>query len=200
MKLSEIKRVYLVGIGGIGMSGLARYFRRRGCLVSGYDRTPTALTSALIHEGIPVSFEDKIETIPDAFRQRDEQTLIIYTPAVPKDAAILNYFKDKGFELKKRSEVLGIISKEKFTIAVGGTHGKTTTSSMVAHILKHSGFDCSAFLGGITANYDTNVLFGDNNVLVVEADEYDRSFLTLHPDVAVITSMDADHLDIYGDK
>ena len=200
MKLSQIKRVYLVGIGGIGMSGLARYFHRRGCLVSGYDRTPTALTSALIHEGIPVSFEDKIETIPDAFCQRDEQTLIIYTPAIPQDAAILNYFKDKSFGLKKRSEVLGIISKEKFTIAVGGTHGKTTTSSMVAHILKHSGFDCSAFLGGIAANYGTNVLFGDNNVLVVEADEYDRSFLTLHPDIAVITSMDADHLDIYGDK
>lgn len=200
MKLSEIKRVYLVGIGGIGMSGLARYFHRRGCLVSGYDRTPTVLTSALINEGVLVSFEDKIETIPDAFHQRDEQTLIIYTPAVPKDTAILNYFKDKGFELKKRSEVLGIISKEKFTIAVGGTHGKTTTSSMIAHILKHSGFDCSAFLGGITANYDTNVLFGENNVMVVEADEYDRSFLTLHPDIAVITSMDADHLDIYGDK
>ncbi len=195
-----VENVYLIGIGGIGMSGLARYFHQRGRLVCGYDRTPTALTSSLIEEGIQVIFEDKIELIPSDFSTPSDSALIIYTPAIPKDSLILNYFRDKGFALKKRSEVLGIISKGMFTIAVGGTHGKTTTSSIVAHILKHSGYDCSAFLGGIATNYNTNVLFGKNNVVVVEADEYDRSFLTLHPDIALITSMDADHLDIYGDK
>lgn len=200
MELNNIKRVYLVGIGGIGMSGLARYFNKRGCNVCGYDRTPTTLTSSLIEEGIEIVFEDQPELIPSEFKAPSDSTLVIYTPAIPKDSLILNYFKDNGFALKKRSEVLGIISEGMFTIAVGGTHGKTTTSSIVAHILKHSGFDCSAFLGGIATNYNSNVLFGNNNVVVVEADEYDRSFLTLHPDIAIITSMDADHLDIYGDK
>jgi UDP-N-acetylmuramate--alanine ligase len=200
MELSSITRVYLIGIGGIGMSGLARYFHMRGCTVAGYDRTETELTASLINEGIPIIFEDKRENIATEFQQKDAGTLIIYTPAIPKDSILLNYFRDKGFEFKKRSEVLGIISSGMFTVAVAGTHGKTTTSSMIAHIFKNSGFDCSAFLGGITANYNTNFLFGDNNVVVVEADEYDRSFLTLHPDIAIITSMDADHLDIYGDK
>ncbi|HCN83320.1 MAG TPA: UDP-N-acetylmuramate--L-alanine ligase [Sphingobacteriaceae bacterium] len=200
MELSNIERVYLIGIGGIGMSGLARYFHKRGCIVAGYDRTQTDLTTSLINEGIPVTFEDNREIIPVAFQQKDAGTLIIYTPAIPKDSILLNYFRNRGFEFKKRSEVLGIISSGMFTVAVAGTHGKTTTSSMIAHIFKNSGFDCSAFLGGITANYNSNFLFGDNNVVVVEADEYDRSFLTLHPDIAVITSMDADHLDIYGDK
>lgn len=200
MELSSINRVYFVGIGGIGMSALARYFAKRGCVVCGYDKTRTALTSQLEQEGILISFLDEEETIPVAFREKYEDTLIVYTPAIPKDSAILNFFKNKGFDLKKRSQVLGIISEGMYCVAVAGTHGKTTTSSMVAHILTDTGFGCTAFLGGITTNYQSNVLYGKNNVVVVEADEYDRSFLTLHPDVAVITSMDADHLDIYGDE
>ena len=199
MELRNIQRVYLVGIGGIGMSGLARYFNHIGCIVCGYDKTPTDLTDQLRNEGIQVTFEDNNECIPKSFRDVDEGTLIIYTPAIPHDSEILNFFRKKGFELYKRSQVLGIISKGKYTIAVAGTHGKTTTSSLISHILKDSGIDCSAFLGGISSNYDTNVLFGQSNIVVVEADEYDRSFLTLYPDIAVITSMDADHLDIYGD-
>ncbi|MBC7758877.1 MAG: UDP-N-acetylmuramate--L-alanine ligase [Phormidesmis sp. FL-bin-119] len=200
MELENIKRVYLIGIGGIGMSGLARYFKKRGCVVCGYDKTCTSLTATLRNEGIPVVFHDEIGNIPLSFQETDANTLIIYTPAIPKDSQLLNYFKSGGFALKKRSEVLGIISKGMFTIAVAGTHGKTTTSSMIAHVLKDSGYDCSAFLGGIATNYESNVLFGDNNTMVVEADEFDRSFLTLHPDIAIVTSMDADHLDIYGDK
>ena len=184
MELSNIKRVYLVGIGGIGMSGLARYFHHLGCVVCGYDKTSTDLTGDLQKEGIPVIFDDNAGWIPSAFHTPDEITLIIFTPAIPKDSVILNFFKDSGFELFKRSQVLGIISRGKFTVGVAGTHGKTTTSTMIAHILKDSGNDCSAFLGGISTNYHSNVLYGKNNVVVVEADEYDRSFLTLHPDVA----------------
>src|SRR6201996_7905061 len=199
MELQSIKRVYLIGIGGIGMSGLARYFAHLGCIVCGYDKTSTDLTDQLHNEGIHVIFDDRADWIPLSYQTPNECTLIIYTPAIPKDSAILNFFRNKGFELFKRSQVLGLISKSMFTIAVGGTHGKTTTSTMVAHILKDSGTDCSAFLGGIASNYNSNVLFGNNNIVVVEADEYDRSFLTLHPDIAIITSMDADHLDIYGD-
>jgi UDP-N-acetylmuramate--alanine ligase len=198
MELQNIKRVYLIGIGGIGMSGLARYFAHLGCIVCGYDKTSTDLTDQLHNEGIQVIFDDREDWIPLSYQTSNECTLIIYTPAVPKDSMILNFFKRKGFELFKRSQVLGLISKSMYTIAVAGTHGKTTTSCLVAHILKDSGKDCSAFLGGIASNYDSNVLYGKNNIVVVEADEYDRSFLTLHPDIAIITSMDADHLDIYG--
>ncbi|MDO3645278.1 UDP-N-acetylmuramate--L-alanine ligase [Mucilaginibacter sp. L3T2-6] len=199
MELSNIKRVYLVGIGGIGMSGLARYFHHLGCVVCGYDKTSTDLTNELHNEGIQVIFEDRPDWIPYSFQAPDACTLIIYTPAIPKDSAILNFFREKGFELYKRSQVLGIISKGMYTVAIAGTHGKTTTSTMVAHILKDSGKDCSAFLGGLSSNYHSNVLYGKNDIVVVEADEFDRSFLTLYPDIAVITSMDADHLDIYGD-
>jgi len=198
MELQNIKRVYLIGIGGIGMSGLARYFAHLGCIVCGYDKTSTDLTDQLHHEGIQVIFDDWVDCIPLSFQTPNECTLIIYTPAVPRDSAIMSFFRNKGFELFKRSQVLGLISKSMFTIAVAGTHGKTTTSCMIAHILKDSGKDCSAFLGGIASNYNSNVLYGNNNIVVVEADEFDRSFLTLHPDIAVITSMDADHLDIYG--
>ena len=181
------------------MSGLARYFHHLGCVVCGYDKTSTELTNELHREGIPVIFEDSENWVPTAFKSPDDGTLIIYTPAIPKGSAILNFFRNNGFEFFKRSQVLGIISKGKFTVAVAGTHGKTTTSTMIAHILKDSGRDCSAFLGGISTNYHSNVLYGKNDIVVVEADEYDRSFLTLYPDVAIITSMDADHLDIYGD-
>jgi len=200
MELSKINRVYFVGIGGIGMSAIARYFAKRGVVVCGYDKTRTNLTIDLEHEGILISYLDDESSLPVCFHENHDDTLVVYTPAIPKNSIILNHFKDNGFSLKKRSEVLGIISKGMFCVAVAGTHGKTTTSSMIAHILTDTGFGCTAFLGGITTNYNSNVLFGKNNVVVVEADEYDRSFLTLHPDVAVITSMDADHLDIYGDE
>ncbi|RCH54313.1 UDP-N-acetylmuramate--L-alanine ligase [Mucilaginibacter hurinus] len=199
MELNNIQRVYLVGIGGIGMSGLARYFHKLGCVVCGYDKTQTDLTSDLLNEGMCIVFDDTEANIPMSFTTPDEDTLIIYTPAIPKDSKILNFFIRKGFRLHKRSQVLGIISQSMYAVAVAGTHGKTTTSCLITHILKDSGKDCSAFLGGISTNYGTNVLIGNNNIVVVEADEYDRSFLTLHPDIAVITSMDADHLDIYGD-
>jgi len=200
MELSKINRVFFVGIGGIGMSALARYFAKRGQVVCGYDKTKTKLTETLEQEGILITYLDESASLPCAFLDHHDDTLVVYTPAIPKDSKILNHFIDKGFSLKKRSEVLGIISKGMFCIGIAGTHGKTTTSSIVAHILKDTGYDCTAFLGGITSNYNSNVLFGKNNVVVVEADEYDRSFLTLHPDIAVVTSMDADHLDIYGDK
>ncbi len=199
--MNNIQQVYLIGIGGIGMSALARYFKHRGCAVAGYDRTQTPLCKQLESEGIRISYTDEVNSIPDSFTGvANPNQLIIYTPAIPKDSAIKNHFNELGYTLYKRSEVLGIISKEMYTIAVAGTHGKTTTSSIIAHVLKHSGYDCSAFLGGIATNYNSNVLFGKNNVLVVEADEYDRSFLTLHPNIAIVTSTDADHLDIYGDK
>jgi len=200
MELSKINRVYFVGIGGIGMSALARYFAKRGCLVCGYDKTRTNLTIALEKEGILISYVDDESVVPVSFMEHHPDTLVVYTPAIPKNSQLLNHFKENGFELRKRAEVLGIISKGMFCIAVAGTHGKTTTSSMVAHILTDTGFGCTAFLGGIMTNYDSNVLFGKNNVVVVEADEYDRSFLTLFPDVAIVTAMDADHLDIYGDE
>ena len=198
--LDHIKRVYLLGIGGIGMSGLARYFKHLGCEVHGYDRTETELTRALVEEGIPVVYVDDVSMLPDTYKELSEQTLMIYTPAIPVDLRLKAYLLEQGHVLYKRSEVLGIISASRFTIAVAGTHGKTTTSTLIAHILKDSGYDCSAFLGGISSNYNSNVLYGNNEVVVVEADEYDRSFLTLHPNIAVLTSADPDHLDIYGDE
>lgn len=198
LSLDHIKRVYLVGIGGIGMSGLARYFNHLGCTVYGYDRVCSELTLALEKEGISVCYDDDVISIPKVLLETSDASLVIYTPAVPHDLKIKKKLETVGHRLYKRSEVLGLISKDRYTIAVAGTHGKTTTSTMIAHILTHSGFDCSAFLGGISANYNSNVLYGSNNVVVVEADEYDRSFLTLSPDIAVVTSLQPDHLDIYG--
>ena len=200
ININDIKRVYLIGIGGIGMSGLARYFNQRGCLVYGFDKTVTPLTKELVNEGIGISYVDDSDLIPISFQNNDSETLIIYTPAIPQNSHILNFFKKEHFELYKRSQVLGIISNSMYCIAIAGTHGKTTTSSLVAHLLREGGIDCSAFLGGIASNYASNLLIGKHDVVVVEADEYDRSFLTLHPDIAVITSMDADHLDIYGEE
>jgi UDP-N-acetylmuramate--alanine ligase len=215
VELTKIHSVYFLGIGGIGMSALARYFNAMGKQVSGYDKTPTKLTDALISEGIKVHFEDNIELIAEGFKSQipnlKSQILVVYTPAVPKDHSELNYFINNNFIVKKRAEVLGLITDSSYTVAVAGTHGKTTTSSLVAHILKTANLDPSAFLGGITQNYNTNLLLSQSikiqnpkskiqNLTVVEADEYDRSFLTLHPEIAVITSADADHLDIYGDK
>lgn len=200
MNIDNIRQVYLIGIGGIGMSALARYFRHLDCLVGGYDKTETVLTKQLVAEGIPVTYIDDFALIDESFKATDGHTLIIYTPAVPSELNILNQFQQLGHTLFKRSQVLGLISQNRFTIAVAGTHGKTTTSTLIAHILTDSDYGCSAFLGGISTNYGSNVLFSTNNVVVVEADEYDRSFLTLYPDIAVVTSADADHLDIYGDK
>jgi len=199
MKIDHIKNIYLIGIGGIGMSGLARYFHHLGYLVNGYDKTETDLTKELMNEGIAILFEDAANQVSTIFLEDKQETLVIYTPAIPAESNIVQAFKTAGHTLHKRSEVLGFLSANKFTIAIAGTHGKTTTSTLVAHILTDSGFLCSAFLGGISINYNSNVLFSSSNIMVVEADEFDRSFLTLHPDIAIVTSMDADHLDIYGD-
>jgi UDP-N-acetylmuramate--alanine ligase len=184
--------VYFLGIGGIGMSALARYFQSQGVNVSGYDKTETVLTRQLSAEGIAIHYEDKIEWV-----NKDAQ-LIIYTPAVPKDSIELNFYQQNNYTVVKRSEVLGAITNAAFNICIAGTHGKTTTSTMVGHILRHSKYGCNAFLGGISVNYGTNFWSDNKNVCVVEADEYDRSFLKLSPDIAIISSMDADHLDIYG--
>lgn len=198
--LLDRSHFYFVGIGGIGMSALARFFLSRGKSVGGYDKTPSSLTDQLSAEGMDIHFDDHPDHVKEAFKDA-ENTLIVYTPAIPPDHAELNYFRQKGFRVLKRSEVLGIISKDFFTIAIAGTHGKTTTSSMVSHLLQQAGRKFIAFVGGITQNYNSNIFFRpDADIMITEADEYDRSFLTLHPDVILITSLDPDHLDIYGDE
>ena len=203
MNLNKTDNIYFIGIGGIGMSALARWFILQGKNVAGYDRTQTALTAQLESEGMLIHYEDDVNLIPQSFRDANN-TLLVFTPAIPKDHKEYNYFNEKGFEIRKRSEVLGQITKNRFTIAVAGTHGKTTTSSMIAHILKQNGHDMVAFLGGVSTNYENNFIYHNpeskDAVVVAEADEFDRSFLQLKPDIAVITSADADHLDIYGDK
>ncbi|RXK81225.1 UDP-N-acetylmuramate--L-alanine ligase [Filimonas effusa] len=191
-KLEQIKKIYFIGIGGIGMSALARYFMFRGARVSGYDRTETPLTKALVVEGIPVHYTADMEALPK------DVDVVVYTPAIPASQEELVYYREHGYEVVKRSDVLQWITESSFNICVGGTHGKTTISTMVAHLLRHSEFGCNAFLGGISANYQTNFWSSEKNTAVIEADEYDRSFLKLVPDIAVITAMDPDHLDIYG--
>jgi len=198
MNLNQIHNVYFIGIGGIGMSALARYFKYIGKNVSGYDKTPTMLTDELIADGIDIHFEDSIALIPKDYYV--ENTLVIYTPAVPATHCEWLYFQERNYHIKKRAEVLGIITKDTFCFAVAGTHGKTTTSSILGHLLYESGADVTAFVGGIVENYNSNLIGSGKTVTVVEADEFDRSFLHLHPDIACITSMDADHLDIYGDS
>jgi len=197
LNLNQIHNVYFIGIGGIGMSALARYFQNIGKSVSGYDKTPTMLTNELIAGGMNIHFEDNISLIPTDYYV--ENTLVIVTPAVPILHSEWNYFLERDFVIKKRAEVLGIITKDTFCFAVAGTHGKTTTSSILGHILYESGADVTAFLGGIVENYNSNLIGNGKTVTVVEADEFDRSFLHLHPNIACVTSMDADHLDIYGD-
>ena len=196
MNLNQIQNVFFIGIGGIGMSALARYFKYIGKEVSGYDKTPTILTTELIESGIDIHFEDDINLIPKNYFI--ENTLVIITPAVPKNHSQWNYFLERNYQVKKRAEVLGIITKDTFCFAVAGTHGKTTTSSILGHILHESGADVTAFIGGIVENYNSNLIGSGKTVTVVEADEFDRSFLHLHPNIACVTSMDADHLDIYG--
>lgn len=205
MKFDSLKYVYLIGIGGIGMSGLARYFHSLGKSVSGYDKTPSTLTHEMEKEGIAIHYEDTMSLVNPEITAHPSSTdtLIIYTPAIPSEHSELKYFIDKKYSLHKRAEVLGWITEGHYTVAVAGTHGKTTTSTLVTHILRSSGNECIAFLGGVSKNYHTNILLNksgnENKIMVVEADEYDRSFLTLNPDVAVITSIDPDHLDIYHD-
>lgn len=194
MKLEGLKKIYFVGIGGIGMSALARYFNSLGIEIFGYDKVETVLTKALVAEGMKVHYKDDIQQIPVGI------DLVVYTPAIPKTHQELNYFWEQNYPVKKRAEVLGIISKNRKTIGVAGTHGKTTTSAILTHILRSCGVDCTAFLGGIATNFESNFVAGQSEWVVMEADEFDRSFLHLYPELAIITSMDADHLDIYGDQ
>ena len=188
----SMKVIYFIGIGGIGMSALARYFHSKGAKVSGYDKTPSSLTKELEQAGMSIHYEENVDLIPK------DADLIVYTPAVPKEHKELVYYQQHGYKVVKRSDVLQIVTESSFNICIAGTHGKTTISTMVAHLLRHTGYGCNAFLGGISVNYGTNFWSSERNVSVVEADEYDRSFLKLSPDIAIITAMDPDHLDIYG--
>ncbi|MEY3644431.1 MAG: hypothetical protein RLZZ207_1126 [Bacteroidota bacterium] len=202
MIFKGIHSIFFLGIGGIGMSALARWFQQEGYAVAGYDKTPSPLTDALEEEGMKVIFTDEVAAVPAQFRSNPDEVLVVWTPAIPKDSVLLHFFQ-QGFLIKKRAEVLGMITKDQYTIAVAGTHGKTSTSSLVAHLLKSSGKPVTAFLGGITQNYNSNLILSGKSkeaVVVVEADEFDRSFLHLHPNEAVLTSADPDHLDIYGDE
>jgi UDP-N-acetylmuramate--alanine ligase len=200
MNMLIVDKVYFVGIGGIGMSALARYFNAQGKQVGGYDKTETPLTKALEQEGIEVHYKDN--QIPAwMLEAHHEKSLVVYTPAVPENNQELQHFRQHRFHVRKRSEVLGFITQDAFTIAVAGTHGKTTTATILAHVLRSCGVDCTAFLGGVSSNYNTNLLLSKKgNIVVVEADEYDRSFLKLTPDIAVITSVEADHMDVYQDE
>ena len=197
MNFGSINNVYFIGVGGIGMSAIARYFVANGKQVAGYDKTPTEITNALEDLGVQIHFEDTIEKVPSAFLN-PEDTLVVYTPAIPKGHSEFNYFNSKHFNVLKRSAILGEITKQTVCLAVAGTHGKTTTTSILGHLLNVCNAPVTAFLGGIGENYNSNLIINGTEVTVVEADEFDRSFLTLSPDLACITSMDADHLDIYG--
>lgn len=192
MNVQELKRIYFVGIGGIGMSAIARFFNERGAVVKGYDRTETELTQKLAAEGMDVHYTDDVNLL-----DKDAQ-LVVYTPAIPRDHAELNWYRDNGYPVYKRSDALQWISESMFAVTVGGTHGKTTISTMIAYLLRETGYGSNAFLGGVSVNYDKNYWSSDTQTAVIEADEYDRSFLKLRPDIAVLTAMDADHLDIYG--
>jgi len=197
MNFGKVNNVYFIGVGGIGMSAIARYFVANGKQVSGYDKTPTEITNSLEEIGVTIHFEDDIKAVSEVFLN-PENTLVVYTPAIPKNHSEFNYFKDNGFNVLKRSAVLGEITKQTVCLAVAGTHGKTTTTSILGHLLHVCNVPVTAFLGGISENYNSNLIINGTEVTVVEADEFDRSFLTLSPDLACITSMDADHLDIYG--
>ena len=199
MNTKDIKAVYFVGAGGIGMSAIARYFIKKGLVVAGYDKTPSELTTRLEKEGMLIHYEENVDEIPHACR-RKESCLVIYTPAIPEEHKELRYFRENGFEIQKRAQVLGTLTQALKGLCVAGTHGKTTTSTMCAHIMHQSNLDCNAFLGGISKNYGTNYILSDSDFVVIEADEFDRSFHWLRPWMSVITSTDPDHLDIYGTK
>ncbi|MBR7053711.1 MAG: UDP-N-acetylmuramate--L-alanine ligase [Prevotella sp.] len=195
----NIKAVYFLGAGGIGMSAIARYFLHKGMVVAGYDKTPSELTHKLVEEGMSIHYDDNANLIPEECR-KSETTLVIYTPAIPADHSELKWFRENGFDIQKRAQVLGTLTRSHKGLCVAGTHGKTTTSAMCAHIMHNSHLDCNAFLGGITKNYGTNYILADSDFVVIEADEYDRSFHWLRPWATVITATDPDHLDIYGTK
>ena len=199
MELNDIKAVYFVGAGGIGMSAIARYFIKKGLVVAGYDKTPSDLTKHLENEGMLIHYNESVDEIPHVCKKK-ESCLVIYTPAIPADHQELKYFRENGFEIQKRAQVLGTLTKSHKGLCVAGTHGKTTTSTMCAHIMHQSQLDCNAFLGGISKNYGTNYILSDSDYVVIEADEFDRSFHWLRPWMSVITSTDPDHLDIYGTK
>ncbi len=199
MQTKEIKSVYFVGAGGIGMSALVRYFLTKGYNVGGYDKTPSELTEKLIEEGAKIHYEENVEDIDSCFKQKDS-TLIVYTPAISAEHKEMVYFRERGFEIQKRAQVLGFLTQSHKGLCVAGTHGKTTTSTMAAHLLHQSKVDCNAFLGGISKNYGTNYILSDSDYVVIEADEFDRSFHWLRPYMTVITATDPDHLDIYGTK
>lgn len=200
--IKKTEGIYFVGIGGIGMSALARYFAQGGYIVAGYDRTESRITSSLAGVGCDVIYEDDTSLLPDLFGNPDNMSkvIVVYTPAIPAENKIISFFRSNNYTLYKRSEILGEISRHTDTLAVSGTHGKTTVSTMIAHLLKQSHVDCSAFLGGISKNYNSNLILGTSNYTVMEADEYDRSFHRLEPTMAVVTALDADHLEIYGDR
>jgi len=193
----KIKNIYFIGAGGIGMSALARYFLAGGFIIGGYDRTRTSLTDKLVEEGCRIQYKDDINGLPEEFRESSD-TIVIYTPAIRPDNNLFMYFESNGFRILKRAEVLGLITERSTAIAVAGTHGKTSITTLCAHLLKQSAIDCTAFLGGISRNYNSNLICGSGAITVVEADEYDRSFHHLKPYLALITSLDADHLDVYG--
>ena len=199
MNIKDIKAVYFIGAGGIGMSAIARYFLKKGLVVAGYDKTPSDLTRQLEKEGMLIHYEENLDEIPHICKQQD-YCLVIYTPAIPEEHQELRYFRENGFEIQKRAQVLGTLTQAHKGLCVAGTHGKTTTSTMCAHIMHTSHLDCNAFLGGITKNYGTNYILSDSEFVVIEADEFDRSFHWLRPWMSVITSTDPDHLDIYGTK
>ena len=204
MNLKGLHSVYFLGIGGIGMSAIARWFNYIGVPVYGYDKTPSPLTETLSGEGIAITYVDAVDQLPSNFASDTQNRLVVWTPAIPHTSVLKNHLIQSGYTLKKRAEVLGMITENMYTVAVAGTHGKTTTSSLVAHLLKHAGKNIAAFLGGLTQNYQNNLILHDEGseehpVVVVEADEFDRSFLHLHPNISIVTSADADHLDIYGD-
>ena len=199
MESKDLKAIYFVGAGGIGMSAIARYFLKKGLVVAGYDKTPSALTRQLEKEGMLIHYEENVDAIPAACRQPDS-CLVIYTPAIPAEHQELQYFRQHGFDIQKRAQVLGTLTRQHKGLCVAGTHGKTTTSTMCAHIMHQSHLDCNAFLGGISKNYGTNYILSDSDYVVIEADEFDRSFHWLSPYMTVITSTDPDHLDIYGTK
>lgn len=200
MDINNIKSVYFIGAGGIGMSAIVRYFLTNGYNVGGYDKTPTPLTERLIAEGAQIHYDESVESIPQCFKDK-EQTLVVFTPAIPEEHEELQWFRKNGFEVQKRAQVLGYISMKLKAVCAAGTHGKTTTSTMAAHLLHQSGIDCNAFLGGISKNYGTNYILSEkSDLVVIEADEFDRSFHWLRPYMTVITSTDPDHLDIYGTK
>lgn len=201
MNINTLHTIYFLGVGGIGMSALARYFLAKGCKVSGYDKTKTKLTEQLCAEGVAIHYEEDENKIPVEIFHQINQAIVVYTPAIPKNHKEWLFLQEKNIKCYKRSEILGFISQKYFTIAVAGTHGKTTTSSMIAHVLNQSGVKCNAFLGGISLNFNSNLLLHpEAEMVVVEADEFDRSFLTLTPNIAVVTSLDADHLDVYSNK